>query len=42
MQWSLADTGTGVMTSITLSDLRLAHKLAVLNMATNWGVNTAE
>ena len=42
MQWSLADTDTGVMTSITLSDLKQAHKLAVLNMASIWGVNTEE
>tara|TARA_R110000851_G_scaffold223158_1_gene376079 strand:+ start:39 stop:614 length:576 start_codon:yes stop_codon:yes gene_type:complete len=39
MQWSLADTSTGVMTDVTLSDLKLAHKLAVLNMAQAWGVN---
>ena len=39
MQWSLADTATGVMTNVTLSDLKLAHKLAVLNMAQAWGVN---
>tara|TARA_R110001606_G_scaffold59162_1_gene140975 strand:- start:100 stop:588 length:489 start_codon:yes stop_codon:yes gene_type:complete len=39
MQWSLADTATGVMTNVTLSDLKTAHKLAVLNMAQAWGVN---
>ena len=39
MQWSLADTSTGVMTDVTLSDLKLAHKLAVLKMAQAWGVN---
>ena len=38
MQWSLADTNTGVMTDITLQDLKLAHKLAVLNMARVWGI----
>ena len=38
MQWSLADTNTGVMTDITLQDLKLAHKLAVLNMAEVWGI----
>ena len=38
MQWSLADTDTGVMTDITLQDLKLAHKLAVLNMAGVWGI----
>lgn len=39
MQWSLADTATGVMTNITLADLKLAHKLAVQNMANIWGVS---
>lgn len=38
MQWSLADTNTGVMTDITLQDLKLAHQLSVQNMATVWGV----
>jgi hypothetical protein len=38
IQWSLADTDTGVMTDITLQDLKLAHKLAVLNMAGVWGI----
>jgi hypothetical protein len=38
MQWSLADTATGVMTDVTLAELKLAHKLAVLNMASIWGV----
>jgi hypothetical protein len=42
MQWSLAYTATGVMTSITLSDLKQAHKLAVLNMASIWGVKASE
>jgi hypothetical protein len=38
MQWSLADTATGVMTNVTLADLKLAHKLSVLNMSTVWAV----
>jgi hypothetical protein len=38
MQWSLADTNTGVMTNLTLADLKLAHQLAVLNMSSVWGV----
>jgi hypothetical protein len=38
MQWSLANTATGVMTDVTLADLKLAHKLSVLNMASIWGV----
>lgn len=38
MQWSLADTSTGVMTDVTLADLKLAHKLSVLNMSRAWGV----
>ena len=38
MQWSLADTSTGVMTEVTLGDLKLAHKLSVLNMANVWSV----
>jgi len=38
IQWSLADTSTGVMTDITLGDLRLAQQLAVANMAAVWGV----
>jgi hypothetical protein len=38
MSWSLADTSTGVMTDVTLGDLKLAHQLAVLNMAAVWGV----
>jgi hypothetical protein len=38
MQWSLADTKTGVMTNLTLADLKLAHQLAVLNMSSVWGV----
>jgi hypothetical protein len=38
LQWSLADTGTGVMTSVTLADLKLAHSLAVLNMSSVWSI----
>ena len=38
MQWSLADTETGVMTDITLQDLKLAHQLSVQNMATVWSI----
>lgn len=38
IEWSLADTATGFMTDITLADLKLAHKLAVINMASVWGV----
>ena len=38
IEWSLADTATGVMTDVTLADLKLAHKLAVINMASVWGV----
>jgi hypothetical protein len=37
MKWSLADTATGFMTDVTLADLKLAHKLAVINMASVWG-----
>ena len=36
--WSLADTGTGVMTSVTLADIKEAHGLAVQNMASIWSV----
>ena len=38
MQWSLADTNTGVMTDVTLQDLKLAHQLSVQNMSTVWGI----
>lgn len=38
IQWSLADTPTGVMTDVTLSDLEEAHELAVENMANIWSV----
>ena len=38
MKWSLADTATGVMTDVTLVDVKLAQKLAVLKMANIWGV----
>lgn len=39
LQWSLADTGTGVMTDITLADLKAAHRAAVINMASIWSIN---
>ena len=38
IQWSLANTDTGVMTEITVDELKLAHKLSVQNMANVWGV----
>jgi hypothetical protein len=38
LSWSLADTGTGVMTAVSLSDITEAHTLAVQNMADIWGV----
>jgi hypothetical protein len=38
LQWSLADTPTGVMTEIVIADLRLAHRQAVENMGIIWGV----
>jgi len=38
LDWSLASTATGVMTTITKADLKLAHQLAVQNMANIWGV----
>ena len=38
LKWSLADTATGVMTDVTLADLKLAHQLAVLNVSNVWGV----
>ncbi len=38
IQWSLADTPTGVMTDVTLADLEEAHELAVENMADIWSV----
>lgn len=39
LQWSLADTGTGVMTDITLDELKEARRLAVLNMAEIWSID---
>lgn len=39
LEWSLADTGTGVMTSVTLADIKEAHKLAVQNMGSIWSIN---
>ncbi len=38
IKWSLADTPTGVMTDVTLSDLEEAHELAVENMANIWSI----
>jgi hypothetical protein len=38
IQWSLADTGTGIMSDITLGDLRLAQRLAVQNMTAVWSI----
>ena len=38
IQWSLADTPTGVMTDVTLADLEEAHELAVENMASIWSI----
>lgn len=39
IQWSLADTPTGVMTNVSLADLEEAHELAVENMASIWSIN---
>lgn len=38
IKWSLADTPTGVMTDVTLTDLEEAHELAVENMASIWSI----
>lgn len=38
LAWSLADTATGVMTNITLADLKLAHSNAVQNMSNIWSI----
>jgi len=38
LQWSLANTGTGVMTAVSIDDLKEAQKLAVQNMASIWSV----
>lgn len=37
VHWSMANTGTGVMTPTTKADLAEAHRLAVENMAAIWG-----
>ncbi len=37
VNWSMANTGTGVMTSTTKADLAEAHRLAVENMSAIWG-----
>ena len=39
VEWSLYGTGSGVMTTITLGDLKLARKLAQINMSSVWGIN---
>ena len=39
LEWSLADTGTGVMTEVTFKDLKEAHHLAVEYVQSVWGVN---
>lgn len=36
LYWSMANTGTGVMTSITKADLAEAHRMAVENMSAIW------
>lgn len=36
LDWSMADTPTGVMTPTTKADLAEAHRLAVENMAAIW------
>lgn len=38
MPWSLANTGTGVMTLVTLGDLKEAQALAATNMSTIWSI----
>lgn len=37
VQWSLADTDTGVMTDVLFSDLKDAYVLAAANMGQIWG-----
>lgn len=38
LEWSLADTGTGVMTEVTLKDIKEAHHLAVEYVQSVWGL----
>lgn len=38
LEWSLADTGTGVMTTVTLGELKEAHHLAVEYVQSVWGL----
>ncbi len=38
LYWSLANTGTGVMTEVTLGDLKKAHCLAVDYVQSVWGI----
>lgn len=39
IQWSLANTPTGVMSDVPLTDLQEAHELTVENMANVWSIN---
>jgi hypothetical protein len=38
VNWSLSGTGSGVMTSITFADLKLARKKAQIYMSEVWAV----
>jgi hypothetical protein len=38
VQWSLYGTPSGYMTDVTLADLKLARKLAQVNVSNVWGV----
>jgi len=38
LEWSLADTGTGVMTTVTLGELKEAHHLSVEYVQSVWGL----
>lgn len=38
LEWSLADTGTGVMTEVTFEELKEAHHLAVEYVQIVWGL----
>lgn len=38
MQWSLSDTASGVMTDITLADIKEAQRLAMQNMNNIWEI----
>lgn len=39
LPWSLAGDGTGVMTTVTLGEIREAHALAIENQSAIWGIN---